>query len=113
MPMRIPVTMLAEYRGQAPASQFTARDTGEVVDLRPMLKFEVEQPDGDVGLIPLRENQLDEAADFDHGKLAKGDLVQLVGVVVLQDRGSDRDSYLRVEHATRVSANGKPAAAAA
>jgi hypothetical protein len=109
MPMRLPVTLVAEYRGQAPASEFTDRDTGEVVSLAPNYKFEVELPDGDVAVWAVREGQLDDAADFDVAKLAKGERVTIVASVVLQDRGSKRDSYIAPHKITRVTSNGRPA----
>jgi hypothetical protein len=98
MPSRIPVAFEVEYRGVAPASQFTARDTGEVVDIAPKLKLELETFNGDVEMLVLSSTQLDKVEGApDYGKLKRGDRFTICGTVILQDRGSDRDSYLKVE----------------
>ena len=98
MPMRLPIELRAEYRGVAPASQFVARDTGETIDVRPRLKFEYEDESGDVALIPIGANQLDKCEPpVDYEGFVKGDEFVLRGHVVLQDRGSDRDSYFALQ----------------
>jgi hypothetical protein len=95
--LRLPIEFSAEYRGQQPAGQFTRKDTGEVVDFAAALKFEYETDDGDVVLVPIRATQLDKCEPpFDHEQLQKGDELVLRGFVVLQDRGSDRDSYFSI-----------------
>jgi hypothetical protein len=98
MANRLPVQFVAEFRGLSPASEFKSRESGERVDIPPKLKFEVEVGQGDdVELIVLSQTALDRAkAEFPIGSLRRGDRLQLSGVVVLQDRGSDRDSYFSV-----------------
>jgi hypothetical protein len=97
MALRLPIEFAAEYRGQAPGGEFTRDDTGERVAFSPALKFEYEDENGDVVLIPIRAAQLDKCEPpFDHEVLQKGDELVLRGFVVLQDRGSDRDSYFAI-----------------
>lgn len=98
MPNRIPVAFEVEYRGVAPASEFTARDTGELIEVAPRLKLELETFNGDVEMLVLSSSQLDKTEGApDYTKLKRGDRFTICGTVVLQDRGSDRDSYLKVE----------------
>jgi hypothetical protein len=95
---RIPVSFPVEYRGLAPASEFIARDTGEKVEVVPKLKLELETFNGDVEMLVLSSSQLDKTEGApDYKTLKRGDRFTVCGVVVLQDRGSDRDSYLKVE----------------
>jgi hypothetical protein len=89
---RIPVSFEAEYRGRAPGGDFVDRKTGEKVDYAEKLKFELDQPDGDVGLVVLGIRQFDDVADFDGLRLVKGDTVRIEGTVVL----GQTNSYLRV-----------------
>ena len=98
MPSKLPVDFEAEYRGVAPESSFVRRDTGERVEVPPKLKFEFEKFDGDVELVTVSGSQFDKAHGApDHKTLKRGDRLRLVGTAVLQDRGSDRDSYFRVD----------------
>ena len=113
MPLTLPVSIDAEYRGVAPASEFADRETGETVELQPNLKFEYEDADGDVLLIPIRRNRVDEAADFDAETLSKGDRVHIEGRVTLADRGSGRESFFRVVAVRRIEPAARPARAAA
>jgi hypothetical protein len=95
---RIPVSFEVEFRGLAPASEFVARDTGEKIEVPPKLKLELETFNGDVEMLQLSASQLDNTEGApDYAKLKRGDRFTLCGLVVLQDRGSDRDSYLKVE----------------
>lgn len=94
MSLRLPVEFVAEYRGQRPAGSFVDRGTGEHVSYGPALKFEYETADGDIEIVPVRATELDKCEPpFDHAQLKKGDQLSLSGFVVLQDRGSERDSY--------------------
>jgi hypothetical protein len=98
MPNKLPVAVEAEYRGVAAASEFVARDTGETIQVPPKLKFEYDTFDGDVEMLVISGSQFDKtqgAPDFK--TLQRGDRMVLLGLVVLQDRGSDRDSYFRLE----------------
>src|SRR3954469_1442045 len=49
-----PVEFVAELRGIQPASEFTARDTGELVKLAPTLQLECDNDDGSVELHHVR-----------------------------------------------------------
>lgn len=103
MPNRIPVVVEAEYRGIAAASEFVARDTGEKVQVPPKLKFEYDTFDGDVEMLVVSGAQFDKVQGApDYKALHRGDRMTLVGLVVLQDRGSDRDSYFRLERVETV-----------
>jgi hypothetical protein len=98
MPNRIPVEVEAEYRGIAAASEFVARDTGETVQVPPKLKFEYDTFDGDVEMLVVSGSQFDKVQGApDYQSLKRGDRMTLLGLVVLQDRGSDRDSYFKLE----------------
>lgn len=106
MANRIPVVVEAEYRGVSAATEFVARDTGEKVQVPPKLKFEYATFDGDVEMLVVSGAQFDKVQGApDYSSLKRGDCMTLIGLVVLQDRGSDRDSYFslqRVELATPV-----------
>lgn len=98
MPNKLLVSVEAEYRGVAAASEFVARDTGEKVQVPAKLKFEYDTFDGDVQMLVISASQFDKvqgAPDF--AKLKRGERMTLSGFVVLQDRGSDRDSYFKLE----------------
>lgn len=109
--LRIPVDLTVEYLGTKDASRFT-RPTGEVVEVPQRVTFMYLADDGEVTLVPVSGAQLDKCQPpFDHASLSKGDTVRLHGLVVLQDRGSDRDSYFSVQRVDPVK-SGKLAAAA-
>lgn len=104
--LRLPIDFVGEYRGQAPGGSFD-RD-GETIEYLPKLKFEYEDESGDVVLVPIGLQTLDRCEPpFDASKLKKGDHVRITGHVVLQDRGSDRDSYLSIRSAQPCDASGK------
>ncbi len=94
---RIPFSLQAEYRGTEPARQFRAPDTGDNVTIPPKLRFEYEGEDGALELLSVSQSQLDKVPGADGliGSLQRGDQVILVGRAVIQDRGSDRDSYVQ------------------
>jgi hypothetical protein len=76
---RYPVSLAdAEYRGVAQKSrEYTNRDGQDrVAAERHLFEYEI---DGERSSIEIPLQQLDEAADFDVGKLKRGDLVDLVG----------------------------------
>jgi hypothetical protein len=102
--IRVPVDITAEFRGLSAAGQFKSRETGELVEIPPKFKFEVEVGLGDdVDLLVLSQSVLDKArSDFPIATLRRGEHVRLLGMVVLQDRGSDRDSYLSVTEILRI-----------
>lgn len=98
MPNKLPVAVLAEYRGIQAASEFVAKDTGEKINVPPKLKFEYDTFDGDVEMLVVSGSQFDRVQDApDYKGLKRGQRLTLVGLVVLQDRGSDRDSYFKLE----------------
>jgi uncharacterized protein YaiE (UPF0345 family) len=95
---KLPVAVEGEYRGVAAASEFVARDTGEKVQVPPKLKFEYDTFDGDVEMLVVSGSQFDKVQGApDYRTLQRGDRLTLVGLVVLQDRGSERDSYFKLE----------------
>jgi len=98
MPMRLPVSLDVEFRGVKPQRDYTIRETGERRTAPPVLKFECEKPDGDVEIVEVSGSSFDRMTPtIDYGRFAKGDRFTLTGVAVIQDRGSDWDSYLAVE----------------
>jgi hypothetical protein len=109
--VRIPVECTAEFRGLArKAGEFTDRETGELVQYGPLLRFEVEIA-GVTSELPVRSRDLDNASPaIDYSGLAKADTVKLGGYVQLADRGSGRESYFVVETLVR---EGVPRAAKA
>jgi hypothetical protein len=94
---RLPFVLRAEYRGTEPARQFKAQDTGDNVTIPPKLRFEYEAEDGSLELLAVSRSQLDKVPGVDDviGSLQRGDQVVLSGRAVIQDRGSDRDSYVQ------------------
>jgi hypothetical protein len=104
MALRLPVKFPVEYRGVQSASSFVARESGELIEVPPKLKFEYEAEDGDVVLIPVSANQLDKAVPaIDHATLQKGSHYVLSGFVLLADRGSQNNSYLSVRSLVSVT----------
>jgi len=114
MALRLPISLLAEFRGIAPSSEFTNGD-GQRVEVPPKYKFEVElgEAGDDVDLMVLSERQLERAScDFPLATLRRGERVRITGVVNLQDRGSDRDSYLSIGLVAKVPEPAAPKAGA-
>lgn len=110
MPNKLPVAVEAEYRGIAAASEFVARDTGETIQVPPKLKFEYDTFDGDVEMLVVSGAQFDKVQGApDYKSLKRGDRMVLLGLAVIQDRGSDRDSYFKLERVEKSQA-GKAAA---
>lgn len=96
MPMRLPVSTEVEYRGVQAPSEFT-NDKGELIAVAAKPKFEYETEEGDVALLSLSGGQLDKCSPpVNYDDFSKGEKFHLQGVVVLQDRGSGRDSYFSV-----------------
>lgn len=104
MPNRLPVAVEAEYRGVAAPSEFVAKDTGETINVSAKLKFEYDTFDGDVEMLVVSASQFDKVQGApDYQTLKRGDSMVLLGLVVLQERGSDRDSYFRLERVEKAS----------
>jgi hypothetical protein len=97
-----PIAALAEFRGLKAAGEFKNRETGELVPVPARAQFELESEfDGSITVVPVSVRDLDKCVPpFDVGTLTKGDVVELRGRVVLQDRGSARDSFAVVESIT-------------
>jgi hypothetical protein len=98
MAMRIPVLLNVEFRGVKPAREYTIRETGEVKTAPPLLKFEAEQENGDVELIEVPGSSFDRMTPpVDFSKFVKGQRLTMRALAVIQDRGSQWDSYLAVQ----------------
>lgn len=105
MPMRLPVSLEVEFRGVKPQRDYVIRETGEKRTAAPVLKFECDKPDGDVEVVEVTGSSFDRMSPaVDYSKFRKGDRFTLTGVAVIQDRGSDWDSYLGVESCRPVRA---------
>jgi hypothetical protein len=110
--LRVPVDLQCEFRGREQPRQFNDKDTGDLVEVPARLKFEVETPDGDVQLLILSQNQLIKVLPSDVlAGLSRGDRVRVLGLCVLQDRGSEKDSYFQVTAAFLSELDGKAASA--
>ncbi|MFL5818953.1 MAG: hypothetical protein ACJ76L_15330 [Conexibacter sp.] len=97
MPMRLPVSLKVEFRGCKPERDYVIKETGEKRTAAPVLKFECDQEDGDVEVIEVTGSSFDRMVPaVDYSKFKKGDRFTLSGTAVIQDRGSDWDSYLSV-----------------
>lgn len=105
MPMRLPVSLEVEFRGVKPQRDYVIRETGEKRTAAPVLKFECDKPDGDVEVVEVTGSSFDKMSpSVDYSTFRKGDRFTLTGVAVIQDRGSDWDSYLGVESCRPVRA---------
>ena len=93
---RIPVAFEATYVGQRPGGTFKNAQ-GDQVPYPPKLKFLHQGDDGDASLVEISGSQIDKVVPpVDHENLAVGEKVSVAGVAVLQERGSDRDSYVQI-----------------
>jgi hypothetical protein len=93
MSQRLPVNVTAEFRGSKPASTFVKRETGEVIPIPEKLRFEFETGEGP-DLLEIAISALDKVSPpFDAKSLSKGDEVEITGVVVVPEKGSDRDAF--------------------
>lgn len=97
MAQRLPVDLVAEFRGMKPASTFPNKQTGEIVNVPAKLKFEQQREDGDVQLVDISAAPLERMTPpVDPASFKRGDYYRIQGEVILQDRGSDRDSYFSI-----------------
>lgn len=95
--MRIPVALNVEFRGVKPQREYTVRETGELKTAQAVLKFEQELDNGDVEMIEVAASTFDRMSPpIDYSRFERGGRYRLDGVAVLQDRGSDYDSYLSI-----------------
>jgi hypothetical protein len=93
-----PVEFTAELRGIQPAMQFTARDTGELVDLAPTLQLESAQTDGSVELHHVRlSDRL--VTTLKNSDFVRGLVVRVKGDAVISDGGKSYFKYLAVDAA--------------
>lgn len=112
MPMRLPVSLEVEYRGVKPQREYTLRETGEVRTASAVLKFEAELPDGDIALIEVAGTTLDRLRPaVDYKSFMRGQRFMLSGTAVIQDRGSDYDSYFAVTSCEPVAEHARAKAA--
>src|SRR3954462_2900865 len=91
-----PVEFTAELRGIQPAMQFTARDTGELVDLAPTLQLESGQEDGSLELHHVRlSDRL--VTSLRNSDFVRGVVVSVQGDAFISDAGKSYFKYLAVE----------------
>src|SRR4051795_10830995 len=90
-----PVEFTAELRGVTPASEFTNRETGELVKLAPTLQLEASNDDGSVELHQVRlSDRLDSALNVK--ELVRGLVVKVRGDAIISDNGASYFKYLAV-----------------
>jgi hypothetical protein len=90
-----PVEFVAELRGIEPARSFTARDTGELVELAPVLQLEVANDDGSVELHMVRmSDRLTQQPAT--SELVRGSKMTVRGDAVISDEGKSWFSYMAV-----------------
>jgi hypothetical protein len=90
-----PVEFTAELRGVEPARSFTAKDTGELVQLAPVLQLEVSNPDGSVELHQVRMSDRLQSVPTS-AELVRGTKMDVRGDAVISDEGRSWFSYLAV-----------------
>ncbi len=105
---RLPVDVVCEYRGARAASEFVRE--GRTIAVPPRLTFEHVWPDGEPTYIEIGSGQIDANTALDWSSLKPGDRVRVAGEAILQERGSDRDSYFRLRLAELVKAAAAPVA---
>lgn len=95
-----PVEFVAELRGVEPARSFTARDTGELVELPPVLQLEVSNDDGSVELHQVRLSDKLTTAPRS-GELVRGTKMAVTGQANMSDveGGKSWFSFLAVSAA--------------
>lgn len=97
-----PTTFLAEFRGWEPGRSFVAKDSGELVELPPVLKVERDVTDPETGCLDVQPIALrvrdDVSTDFDPKQLKRGDQL-LVSAEVAASR--DSGLYLQLQSVTR------------
>jgi hypothetical protein len=104
MSQQIPFAIDAEYRGRQAEGGDFVNNAGEKVTYGPAYKFEYDLPDGEPVVMALREGQVDKCFDGDAAQLKKGELVSIVGVAIMADRGSEGSSFVRLFTLRRRSA---------
>jgi hypothetical protein len=93
-----PVEFVAELRGIQPASEFTARDTGELVKLAPTLQLECDNDDGSVELHHVRlSDRL--VTSLRNSDFVRGLVVRVKGDAIISDTGTSYFKYLAVDPA--------------
>lgn len=93
-----PVEFTAELRGIVPASEFTARDTGELVKLAPTLQVEAVNDDGSVELHHVRLSDKLRTA-LQSSDFVRGLRVRVNGDAIISDTGTSYFKYLQVDAA--------------
>ncbi len=93
---RIPVAFQATFVGQRPGGTFK-NPQGEQIPYPPKLKFLHQGQDGDADLVEISGNQLEKVEPpVRLADLTVGEVFAIQGVAVIQERGSDRDSYVQI-----------------
>jgi hypothetical protein len=93
---RIPIAFTATYVGQRPGGTFK-NSAGEEIPYPPKLKFLHQGEDGDASLVEISGNQIDKVTPpFNWADLEGGEVCRIAGVAVIQERGSERDSYVQI-----------------
>jgi hypothetical protein len=90
-----PVQFDAELRGVVPASEFTNRETGELVQLAPTLQLEASNEDGSVELHQVRMSDRLECT-LKPADLTRGLRLRVSGDAVISDTGNSYFKYLAV-----------------
>lgn len=107
MALRLPLSLDVEFRGVKPAREYTLRETGERKLATAVCKFELDRENGDVELIEVAASTFDRMSPpVNCATFERGRRYHLAAVAVIQDRGSDYDSYLAVESCELIAAPG-------
>jgi hypothetical protein len=94
---RIPVSFEATYVGLRPGGEFKPADSKTPVQYPARLKFLYQSEGGDAELVEISGSQIDRVhPPVDHAAIGLGQRVSVEGMAVIQDRGSDKDSYLQI-----------------
>ena len=93
---RMPFRNDVEFRGVTrQASEFKARDTGQMVNAPARLQFEHRDDAGTLTTIDLGASSFDRLTPpVDWASFAIGQKMVLAGVCVMPEKGSDKDPYI-------------------
>ncbi|MGH2912767.1 MAG: hypothetical protein ACRDJ3_09885 [Solirubrobacteraceae bacterium] len=97
-----------EYRGRVEAGgEFEVVEEGKVVKkpFAPLLRFEYEDEDGVLGWVEVRGSSFDKLAGVDFTTFKPRDRFALTGVVLLQDKKSEKNSYIQITQCVKLSAS--------
>jgi hypothetical protein len=106
-----------EYRGRVDnGGEFDVLDEGKVVKrpYLPLLRFEYEDEDGVLGWVEVRASSFEKlGAGVDWTAFKAKDRFALRGVVVLQDKSSEKSSYIQINECVKLSGASASSAAKA